>query len=251
MVPALTRMMNGAFVIFVLGPIIPVFWAFCSANEDYIAGKAVLKPVITSLLQMAPTFSPGTYNKLQLMAILIPALQCSPHIDSIMHHARMGLVTYLAVAAILCLLYIPVLLLTFLGLSDRTAVGKPSIHRRSHYDCEEAIKSLQLFEILRKQQRTIALQASLVYAITLSYIPVLIWLLTFSGQKPLFSSSWWAILEIGLQGPMAIMGNVCLFRLHHIKATPSPNNPQEESWEVCFSGAKLVNVEGQSSVYLS
>jgi len=219
---------NGGFAIMALWPIIPVFCVFYRANEEYINISNTMRPVVKSLLHLAPSYSPSTYEKFQLLRLLLPASRAADHLNSLLSNIRIGFSIYLAAGSISCLFHIPVLVLVFSSLSDRTTA-------------KMLASSNQSFKRLRKERQAIALATSLAYVTLLSSLLVLGFALKYTGHRQLFSSNWWAFLEIGLHAPVAIVANLDLFLVHLLDRSLAPTSKQlqEASMMVRLSEDKL------------
>ncbi|EGG10323.1 uncharacterized protein MELLADRAFT_103507 [Melampsora larici-populina 98AG31] len=150
----LAPIMNACFVLALIWTIAPVTWAFSRLTIEYNSLNGSSRSVIRQLLDLALTYSPTTYNSLQLLNIMLPLKESLKHTAQIVRFTRLGSIFYMANTMILVLVYIPFVFLIARDLRHKT---------------DRDI-------ILLRQQEQMLMQAILHITMSFLTIPVLLYL---------------------------------------------------------------------------
>jgi len=212
MASPLTWIINSGFLIMIMWPIVPTLWAWYSTNEEYLKIKRILKPVLQSLRQLAPSHAARTYKEYQILKLIIPVVNAIPHVDSLLSHVRNGFLTYIIADGLLFLAAFAVLILELMCFRDQRA--SLNLFREKepvNVPCKHALRPSKAFDSGRYQQGKILWVAFLFQASHLGFLFVVTWSYIFTNSKSLFQSNWWAFVELGSHAPGALFGNYCLF----------------------------------------
>ncbi|KAG0149003.1 hypothetical protein CROQUDRAFT_714180 [Cronartium quercuum f. sp. fusiforme G11] len=226
--------MNGYFVTMLVLPVCLVTWAMYGANYEYMKYTKIVININKTLVHLAPSYSPGTYNPYQLVSTLLPVERITSHYDSLRYYIRVVLATYLTSITILVSSYIPVIGFVFTVLfGDRTM---------RNLSQEEDLKSptsgkTEIPRTLLQQRKMVMWHTILVYIGTLGFVPVVIWATIGNVENQGFwlDGRWWNGLEAGLHAPVAVVGNACLFLLYYIDYGPGSNQRYEETLVVALA----------------
>ncbi|EGF99052.1 uncharacterized protein MELLADRAFT_73466 [Melampsora larici-populina 98AG31] len=204
--PVIIWSMNLAFLAVMFGPFIPMYWASFSIDSEFVYITKHLSPILQNLSEAGSTYSPTTYNKLNLFKILIPAKDLIPHVLRIEYCLRAALIVYLVDAVIISLTYPIILFLVFR-------------HLRQYNEMSEKVRS---------QNKSTAERGFVTCISALSYVALNALLLSFRGGGFLQNTAWWLIFQTGLSIPVLlacfvtiqnISSSIELKKQHQIKST--------------------------------
>ncbi|KAH9811130.1 hypothetical protein DFH28DRAFT_901368 [Melampsora americana] len=181
--------LNGGFLVTILWPFVPVIRSSFQLVAEETRIIEILTPIIKTLHESVHTSSQTNQNTLGLLGILSPAREVFNHTNALVLQFRIVIFCYLISASILCLAYPPILVHMFKGL------------QRSG-DVSASCKS---------QRGSVMLHSFLAYISTLWNVPILIWTLTFQSYSFLYDPSWWTLIILGIDGLLAVTGNINLF----------------------------------------
>ncbi|KAG0146966.1 hypothetical protein CROQUDRAFT_495162 [Cronartium quercuum f. sp. fusiforme G11] len=181
-------------------PIVPVLWAFLNINAQYIMISDIVTPIREEMLRLAPSYSPSTYTQLQLLSRLITFTNISPHVINLGRSVWQGLTVYLVSLVILCVVWIP-----FLVSSHReNKVQSDKIERVSR----APRRGSDVSYLMKQQLDIVRRHTVLVYIIVVLHVPALACALSFQSQVFFADPLWWASIELGLDLPFSLLGNL-------------------------------------------
>ncbi|PLW43228.1 hypothetical protein PCASD_06991 [Puccinia coronata f. sp. avenae] len=203
--------MNTLFV-FLLTWIIPcVIILTTQSNEEYKMIRRILASIVAALEAQSSAYDPNTYKTSRLITILLPAREMLTHERNMARYLRTALIVGLANLILLCLLYAFLL---------KSSIG--AIQRRTE-ECTFAVaispfdQSGQFAHIkhrVRQEYWTSVIHGLAVYLISLAFVPILIWQVSFPGPAYMRSRTWLTVTQIGMHGPFAITGNAIVLLLN-------------------------------------
>ncbi|KAG0142255.1 hypothetical protein CROQUDRAFT_662827 [Cronartium quercuum f. sp. fusiforme G11] len=216
-------MMNMCFLALALWVFVPVIWVFFKVNSEYIMIANVGDATIRKLLRSASSYSPATYTQVRLLLELIPLQKNIPHLIKLGHYIRYGLVFYFISVLSLILTWIP-----FLIVSNRKTVVE------AKFELQESSVGLSqkvddAYNYMRQQGKLVAWHTTVVFITSAAHLPGLLCALSFTSHFFYLDPLWWASLEIGLELPIAILGNISLFLLYLLVSRQPPAHPVTET----------------------
>ncbi|KAG0141710.1 hypothetical protein CROQUDRAFT_663433, partial [Cronartium quercuum f. sp. fusiforme G11] len=215
-------MVNMCALALALWPFVPLIWAFSIMNSQYIMIANVGDATIRKLLRSASSYSPATYTKVPLLLELIPLEENIPHLIKLGYYIRYGLVLYLISVLLLSLTWIP-----FLVISNRKTVVEAKFElQESPFGTSQKVDEEYTF--MQQRGKLVAWHTTIVFITFLANCPGLIFALSFTSHSFYLDPLWWASLEIGLELPFSILGNISLFLLYLLASRKPPCQPVEE-----------------------
>ncbi|KAG0142253.1 hypothetical protein CROQUDRAFT_243033 [Cronartium quercuum f. sp. fusiforme G11] len=177
---------------------------------------------IRKLLRSASSYSPATYTKARLLLELVPLQKNIPHLIKLGHYVRCGLIFYLVSVLSLILIWIP-----FLVISNRKTVVETKFGlQESPVGLSQKVDNA--YNYMRQQGKLVAWHTTVVFITSAAHIPGLVCALSFTSRFFYMDTLWWASLEIGLELPISIMGNISLFLLYLLASRQPPVHPVAE-----------------------
>ncbi|EGG02292.1 uncharacterized protein MELLADRAFT_72818 [Melampsora larici-populina 98AG31] len=228
MSPKSAWLLNGGFFVTILWPYVPVIFSSFRVVAEETKIVEVLKPVIIALRKSSHAYSPSDYNTLGLLSTLIPGREAFDHADSLVVPFRIVIFCYLISASILCIAYPPILLHTFKGMNQS---GKTTASVRS-------------------QKGSVVIHSFLAFTSTLWNVPILIWTLEFQSYSFIYDSLWWTMIILGIDGILAITGNIIIFLTHSTAQSGSSSGSSSGS-ETCSDSSRAITFEDQKTMSVS
>ncbi|EGF99125.1 uncharacterized protein MELLADRAFT_68775 [Melampsora larici-populina 98AG31] len=152
---------------------LPMVWSLTRNDMLFNRSKEITQTMRNTLHSVAPSYDPKTYTPVQVLQLLAPAAELVEIRDDIARMFRVAIITALVDLSLLSILYAPLIYATLKVLRKR------SRELRFTFATATADKADQFAHIkarLEEEHSTIVHHAWSAYITTVSFIPVLAWL---------------------------------------------------------------------------
>lgn len=210
--PVIRVAMNGSLLVAFFLPTPSVIYYYATVNAEYDMAKSILQGVLHSLATKAANATPQNYNRVELLAMLIPARNMLPHGKKIAALVRRGIMVYLAEIAVLGTLYLPLLVFCLSRMYGRSVSQKHLSQGALDGDESDAISNMS--RKIREQRSRIIRHATITYVSIFLHVPVIIAQLSYKGDRFLQDKSWMTLTRVGLGLPFSVVGNMMSFILN-------------------------------------
>ncbi|KAG0147727.1 hypothetical protein CROQUDRAFT_670321 [Cronartium quercuum f. sp. fusiforme G11] len=183
-----------------MGFVVASFWAvpililtFLQANSEFEKLRHTLNIILSDLHHQATTYNGTGYNRMELLLRLQPASMLGVYRDRLALWIRRGIIVGLVDLIILGIIYAPLLIVSIGALRRRTA---QCTFTAATGTAEESLQFQKIEARLRVEQQTIVMHAYTAYALTVIFVPVMAWQLSYKGSTFLKSETCLIITQI-------------------------------------------------------
>ncbi|KAH9461524.1 hypothetical protein MJO28_009247 [Puccinia striiformis f. sp. tritici] len=225
---------NGTLVALMFIPGALLLWRSIDGACAIRAIEDNSRKVIAHLLQSAPTYRPESYSYLSVVGIVKPLAAIVPYKERFAHDLRFMLYLFLVQHSLIAVIYLPLFIIVLRILRRQIS---PKESRENGFAGDHTPKEMNAIDRVRKR---LIKHACLVYLQEILYCPPVVYLMFGPTTKvsKLSDPTWILVLQVGVHGPTAIIGNIILAFLiqnavyahkKHHELSIAPVNIQPES----------------------
>lgn len=245
-------MLNGLFICLSLWSLPAFFVTFIGAEQERQKLRELARAITSDLRLHGKTANVTNYRRMDLLLRLIPAKQLTIHRDRMAHWLRLGITAALVDLIVLCVIYVPLLVISIRAIRKKT---RECTFSMATCTAEQSVRFRKIERRLKEDHRTLVHHAIMVYISTSIFIPVVVLQLSYKGPTFVQNEKWLILTQIGLHGPFAITGNIVewvlnkqarrTLRIHReVKQACQRSNKEKES---CSSRQSTDMTDGSSN----